>query len=167
MSGAGSPTADLGTTLDGTGLRVVIVAGQWHEVITDGLIAGAERVLSASGADYSVVRVPGSFELPVVSKAALDAGADAVVALGVIIRVDTHVIENGGCRTVVSRVGRQAEREVGVEGVEAVFLQPVGAQFVDESDAAALMPAQVYDHATVTLYRRQRRVELWPALAFQ
>lgn len=93
MSGAGSPTAEITNTLDGTGLRVVIVAGQWHEVITDGLIAGAERVLSASGADYSVVRVPGSFELPVVSKAALDAGADAVVALGVIIRGGTPHFE--------------------------------------------------------------------------
>jgi 6,7-dimethyl-8-ribityllumazine synthase len=37
----------------------------------------------------SEVRVPGSFELPVVAKAALDRGADAVVALGVIIRGGT------------------------------------------------------------------------------
>jgi 6,7-dimethyl-8-ribityllumazine synthase len=35
------------------------------------------------------VRVVGSFELPVVAKAALDNGADVVVALGVIIRGDT------------------------------------------------------------------------------
>ncbi|KQW07911.1 6,7-dimethyl-8-ribityllumazine synthase [Leifsonia sp. Root4] len=93
MSGAGSPTAALGETIDGSGLRVVIVAGQWHEVITDGLIAGAERVLTASGAEYEIVRVPGSFELPVVSKAALEAGADAVVALGVIIRGGTPHFE--------------------------------------------------------------------------
>ncbi|RZU64291.1 6,7-dimethyl-8-ribityllumazine synthase [Microterricola gilva] len=93
MSGAGSPTAALGATIDGSGLRIVIVAGQWHEVITDGLIAGAERVLTASGADYEIVRVPGSFELPVVCKAALEAGADAVVALGVIIRGGTPHFE--------------------------------------------------------------------------
>jgi 6,7-dimethyl-8-ribityllumazine synthase len=35
------------------------------------------------------VRVPGSFELPIVAKAALERGADAVVALGVIIRGGT------------------------------------------------------------------------------
>ena len=93
MSGAGSPTAALGETIDGSGLRIVIVAGQWHEVITDGLIAGAERVLTASGADYEIVRVPGSFELPVVCKAALESGADAVVALGVIIRGGTPHFE--------------------------------------------------------------------------
>ena len=50
-------------------------------------------MLDASGADVTVVRVPGSFELPVVSKAALEDGADAVVALGVIIRGGTPHFE--------------------------------------------------------------------------
>ena len=91
MSGAGAPNA--AAKIDGTGLRVVVVAGTWHEQITDGLIAGAQRTLEASGADWSLVRVPGSFELPVVSKAALESGADAVVALGVIIRGGTPHFE--------------------------------------------------------------------------
>ncbi|MFE4948596.1 6,7-dimethyl-8-ribityllumazine synthase [Leifsonia sp. NPDC056665] len=91
MSGAGAPKAT--EAVDGSGLRVVIVAGTWHEQITDGLIAGATRTLEAAGADYSLVRVPGSFELPVVSKAALESGADAVVALGVIIRGGTPHFE--------------------------------------------------------------------------
>jgi 6,7-dimethyl-8-ribityllumazine synthase len=91
MSGAGAPDAQ--EKIDGSGLRVVVVAGTWHEQITDGLIAGAERTLEAAGAEYSVVRVPGSFELPVVSKGALEAGADAVVALGVIIRGGTPHFE--------------------------------------------------------------------------
>ncbi|WP_394279092.1 6,7-dimethyl-8-ribityllumazine synthase [Microbacterium sp.] len=86
MSGHGAPKTE---RVDGTGLEVVVVAGQWHDVITDGLIAGAARVLDASGASWRLVRVAGSFELPVVAKAALDAGADAAVALGVIIRGGT------------------------------------------------------------------------------
>ena len=85
MSGAGAPEV----TVDGRGLLVVIVAGTWHTTITDGLIAGATRVLEAAGATIELVRVPGSFELPVVAKAALEHGADAVVALGVIIRGGT------------------------------------------------------------------------------
>ena len=89
MSGHGSPELDV----DGTGLRIVIVAGSWHDEITNGLIDGATRTLEASGASFELVRVPGSFELPVVSKAALDAGADAVVALGVIIRGGTPHFE--------------------------------------------------------------------------
>ena len=89
MSGDGAPEI----ITDGTGLKVTIVAGRWHEEITDGLLAGARRVLAASGAEVTEVRVPGSFELPVVSRAALDAGADAVVALGVIIRGGTPHFE--------------------------------------------------------------------------
>lgn len=86
MSGHGAPKTE---AVDASGLSVVVVAGQWHDTITDGLIAGAKRVLDASGASWRLVRVPGSFELPVVAKAALDAGADAAVALGVIIRGGT------------------------------------------------------------------------------
>lgn len=89
MSGDGAPEI----ITDGTGLKVTIVAGRWHEEITDGLLAGARRVLAASGAEVTELRVPGSFELPVVSRAALDAGADAVVALGVIIRGGTPHFE--------------------------------------------------------------------------
>lgn len=89
MSGAGSPTI----TSDGRGLKVTIVAGQWHEEITNGLLEGARRALTEAGVEISELRVPGSFELPVASKAAMDAGADAVVALGVIIRGGTPHFE--------------------------------------------------------------------------
>jgi 6,7-dimethyl-8-ribityllumazine synthase len=89
MSGQGSPQVEV----DGSGLRVTIVAGLWHDVISNGLIAGAERALAQMGAEFSVVRCAGSFELPLVSQAALNNGADAVVALGVIIRGGTPHFE--------------------------------------------------------------------------
>lgn len=91
MSGEGAPALE--QALDASGLKITIVAGRWHEAITNGLLAGAHRVLDGSGASVAEVRVPGSFELPVVAKAALDAGADAVVALGVIIRGGTPHFE--------------------------------------------------------------------------
>ncbi len=90
MSGKGAPITG-GT--DASGLHIVVIAATWHDEITNGLIAGAERVLEASGASYRLMRVPGSFELPVAAKVALDAGADAVVALGVIIRGGTPHFE--------------------------------------------------------------------------
>ncbi len=89
MSGEGHPELDT----DGTGLKVTIVSGLWHHEIAAGLLAGAHRVLDASGADVTVVQVPGSFELPVAAKAALENGADAVVALGVIVRGGTPHFE--------------------------------------------------------------------------
>lgn len=85
MSGAGAPTLDL----DGRGLRVVVVAASWHTTVMDGLVAGAQRALAEAGVeDVTVVRVPGSFELPVAAQRAAGT-ADAVVALGVVIRGGT------------------------------------------------------------------------------
>lgn len=90
MSSSGAPAL---SALDGTGIRITIVAGRWHDEIASGLLAGAHRYLATTGATVSVVSVAGSFELPVVAKAALDSGADAVVALGVIIRGGTPHFE--------------------------------------------------------------------------
>ena len=85
MAGHGAPNLPV----TAPGMVVTVIAGSWHDTITDGLIAGATRVLDAAGADHSLVRVPGAFELPVVAQAALDSGAEAVVCLGVIIRGGT------------------------------------------------------------------------------
>ncbi|CEI26964.1 6,7-dimethyl-8-ribityllumazine synthase (Riboflavin synthase beta chain) [Propionibacterium freudenreichii] len=71
-------------------MRIVVVAASWHTTVMDGLVGGALRALDAAGvANPQVVRVPGSFELPVAAMKAASAGADAVVALGVVIRGGT------------------------------------------------------------------------------
>jgi len=85
VTGHGSPDI----VVDGQGLSIAVIAGSWHDEITDGLIAGAIRVLDAAGATHTLIRVPGAFELPLVAQTALRAGADAVVCLGVIIRGGT------------------------------------------------------------------------------
>ena len=75
--------------VDGTGLRVAIVAASWHQVVMDGLIAGAVAACRDSGATHDVVRVPGAFELCLGAAACADAGFDAIVALGCVIRGGT------------------------------------------------------------------------------
>ena len=90
MSGAVAPTL----TVDGTGLRVTVIAASWHTDVMDGLLAGAHRELAEAGvSDVTIVRVPGTFELPVGAKHAADHGADSVVALGVVIRGGTPHFE--------------------------------------------------------------------------
>jgi 6,7-dimethyl-8-ribityllumazine synthase len=87
VSGEGAPKLDVQGAKD---LKVAVVAAQWHTVVMDGLIAGAERALGDFGVtDYQVLRVPGSFELPVAAKALAARGYDAIVALGVVIRGGT------------------------------------------------------------------------------
>lgn len=86
MSGAGSPQLEV----DGSGVRVAVVAAQWHRVVMDGLVDGALRGLAACQVEQPlVVRVPGSFELPVVAARLARDGWDAVVALGVVVRGGT------------------------------------------------------------------------------
>ena len=86
MSGAGAPKLNI----DAAGLAITVIVTSWHTTITDGLLAGAERALKAAGNDiYTVVRVPGAFELPLAAKWAAEDGADAIVALGVVIQGDT------------------------------------------------------------------------------
>jgi 6,7-dimethyl-8-ribityllumazine synthase len=87
MSGAGQPKL---APIDGGNLRVAVVAAQWHETVMDGLIAGAKRAMADAHVEScSVVRAPGSFELPIVTQAVAKQGFDAVVALGVVIRGGT------------------------------------------------------------------------------
>ena len=68
---------------------------------------------------------------------------------------------------VVAQVGRQAELQVGVDGVEALLLQLVGAQLVEQADAAPLL-GEVEQHALALLLdHRQRGLELLAAVAAQ
>jgi 6,7-dimethyl-8-ribityllumazine synthase len=91
VSGEGSPTSHYqAEPLDCHDVRVAVVAASWHEQVMDGLVAGATRALEDFKVEAPlVVRVPGSFELPVVAGALASAGYEAVVALGVVIRGGT------------------------------------------------------------------------------
>ena len=81
-------------TVDASDLAVTIVVTSWHQEITEALLAGAERALQAAGNEvYSIVRVPGAFELPLAAKWAADDGAEAIIALGVVIRGGTPHFE--------------------------------------------------------------------------
>ena len=90
MSGHGAP--NLSVRADG--LRVAVIAGSWHTEVMNGLIKGAHETIMAAGADHTLFRVAGAFELPLAAQAALGAGEfDAVVCLGVIIRGGTPHFE--------------------------------------------------------------------------
>ncbi|MEY4639908.1 MAG: hypothetical protein RLY13_906 [Actinomycetota bacterium] len=102
MSGAGAPKIQI----DASGLQIAVVVTSWHSEITDGLLAGAERALKAAGNDtYEVWRIPGAFELPLAAQKAIDAGADAVVALGVVIQGETPHFEYV-CRAATDGLNR-------------------------------------------------------------
>jgi 6,7-dimethyl-8-ribityllumazine synthase len=76
-------------SLDGSGVRVGIAAARWNQAITDRLVEGAVRRLEELGAEVIVMRVPGALELPVASKKLAEAGCDAVVAIGTVVKGET------------------------------------------------------------------------------
>lgn len=79
--------------LDGKGLRIAIVASRFNTTLTDALVADCLEALSkcqVAHDDIKTVRVPGSFELPIMAAELVKQGHyDAVVCLGVIIKGET------------------------------------------------------------------------------
>lgn len=83
------------------GEHVVIVAAEFNRAVTAGLVAGAVAALHDEGIDdAAVVWVPGSWELPPAAQAAALAGADAVVALGAVIKGETDHYEHIASETI-------------------------------------------------------------------
>lgn len=87
MAITGTPTQPLAPSPDGPG-TLGIAAATWHPELMDALLAGARHAARDAGAEITVVRVPGTFELPLAAQT-LARSCDAVVALGVVIRGET------------------------------------------------------------------------------
>lgn len=87
------PYLEIEGALQGTGLQVAIAVARFNSFITDRLLGGALDGLRRHGVAeeaITVVRVPGSWELPVTVKALAESGRyDAVICLGAVIRGET------------------------------------------------------------------------------
>jgi 6,7-dimethyl-8-ribityllumazine synthase len=79
------------------GCRFAVIVSRFNEEITEGLLAGARRaLLEAKVADdhVTVVRVPGSFEIPVTALRLARTGQfDAIICLGCLIKGETMHFE--------------------------------------------------------------------------
>ena len=79
--------------LDASGLKFAVLCARFNDFITERLLAGALDALKRSGAntdDIEIVKVPGSWELPLAAKTLAGRKRhDAIVALGAVIRGET------------------------------------------------------------------------------
>ena len=79
--------------LQSTGLKFAIVASRFNSFVVDRLVEGALDALKRTGArdeDVTLLRTPGSFEIPALAqKAATSAAYDAVICIGAVIRGGT------------------------------------------------------------------------------
>lgn len=80
-------------------LHMLIVEARYYDHISDELLRGATQALDLVGARYDRVSVPGALEIPPAIVVAVDAARrrrapyDGVVALGCVIRGETHHFE--------------------------------------------------------------------------
>src|SRR3712207_6615802 len=106
--------------LDARGLKLAIVAARFNSFIVERLIEGALDALRRTGADTEsvvIVKVPGSWEMPVVAaELAREKQYDAIICLGAVIRGETPHFDYvaGNAASGLARVGPQT-------GVPVVF----------------------------------------------
>ncbi len=81
-------------------IRILIVEARFYDDLADALLEGATQALSAFGAEYDVVTVPGALEIPAAIAFAEEGGHrpvgiayDGYVALGAVIRGETYHFE--------------------------------------------------------------------------
>jgi 6,7-dimethyl-8-ribityllumazine synthase len=102
--------------LDASGKKFGIVVSRFNSFITERLLASAVDALRRTGAkddDISIVRVPGSFEIPSAARALAETGAvRAIICLGCLLRGETSNYEQI-CAEVTRGIGQSAQ-ETGV-----------------------------------------------------
>ncbi len=76
--------------LDAKGLKFAIVAARFNDFIVERLIGGAVDYITRNGGDredLTIVKVPGAFEMPLVTKKLAASGKyDGIICLGAVIR---------------------------------------------------------------------------------
>ena len=121
------------------GTRFTLVANRFNHFIVDRLLEGAVDALDRHGArasDIRVIRVPGSWELPlIVSRETKSGKADAVIALGALIRGGTPHFEYLAAE--VSKGLAQVSLETGVPVVFGVITADSVEQAIERAGTKA------------------------------
>lgn len=92
--------------------RVLIVVSPYYKDIADNLMVGAKSAITAAGASFDIIEVPGALEIPTAIKLASNA-YDGFVALGCIIRGET---------THYDTVCNDSSRALSLMGLESICI---------------------------------------------
>jgi 6,7-dimethyl-8-ribityllumazine synthase len=120
-------------------IRLLIIEARFHGPVSDALLKGASAAITAAGAEYDVVTVPGALELPAAVAMADEGGHrpagiryDGYVALGCVIRGETYdfeVVSNEQARGLTDlAIGRRLAIGSGVLTVDTLAQAAVQAR---------------------------------------
>lgn len=139
--------------------HVLIVEARFYDVIVDGLLAGAEAALRATGATFDIVTVPGALEVApalAIVLAADPSRYDAAVALGCIMRGETYHFE------IVSNESARGLTEIGIRHGfpigNAILTVEAEAQAAVRADPARGNKGGEAVEAALALLRLKRRL---------
>ncbi len=125
--------------LDASGLKTAVIASRFNDFITTKLIEGAVDCLVRHGSaqkDITVIRVPGSFEIPIAAARAAGSGKfDAVICLGALIRGQTPHFDY--IASEVTKGIAQVSLDTGVPVAFGVITADTLEQAVDRAGAKA------------------------------
>ena len=110
-------------------IRILIVEARFYDDLADEMLKAAADVITAHGAEYDVVSVPGALEIPGAIAIAEEGGQgpagkryDGYVALGTVIRGETYhfeIVSNESARGIMDlTVGKRLAIGNGILTVE-------------------------------------------------
>ncbi len=125
--------------LKAEGFKFAIVVSRFNSFITERLLEGAIDCIVRHGGskdNITVVKTPGSFELPFISKKLAESGKfDAVVALGAVIRGETPHFDYVAAE--VSKGIANVSLETGIPVIFGVLTTDTVEQAIDRAGTKA------------------------------
>ena len=125
--------------LNASGMRFAIVVSRFNAFVTERLLAGALQALRQAGAsnqDIEIIRVPGAFEIPGISRTLARTGKyNAIVCVGCLLRGDTAHYD-----VIVNEVTRgigQSSQETGIPHAFGVLTCDTLEQAIDRAGLKA------------------------------
>ena len=135
-------------TLQANGGRFALVVGRWNSFVVESLEKGAIDALIRHGVsedDITIIRCPGAFEIPLVTKKAINSGRfDAIITLGAVIRGGTPHFDYvaGECVKGIAQASLEANVPVsfGVLTVDSIeqAIERAGTKAGNKGEEAAM-----------------------------
>ena len=109
--------------IDGSEMRIAIVAARFNESLVDSLVAHASKTLQAAGTPSPIIeRTPGSNELPYAVSAMAKSGPfDCIIAIGLVIAGATnhHNVIGDSCATALHQIAIDEQLPI-INGITVV-----------------------------------------------
>ena len=133
---------------EGKGLRIAVVIGRFNDLLTGEMLEGALDCFRRHNVDaVDVVKVPGSFEIPLVAKKLAESGRySAILALGAVVRGETKHFD-----LVASEVAKGVANVSLQTGVPVIFGVITVEDELQGLDRAGIKANKGFEYAMATL----------------